>query len=215
MAALYCFLIGYFIGGINPSYIIAKLHKFDIRSRGSGNAGASNAVITMGTGVGVFCALFDIFKAFFTVKLCVWLFPESVLAESISGVSCIVGHIFPVLMKFKGGKGLAAFGGVVLAFDIRVFAVMLAVEIALALITDYICIVPMTASVVFPFIYRILTGKKYGALIYAVAAIIMIFRHRENIERIKNGTEAHLSFLWKREKEQKRLEEADNKNSGN
>jgi len=202
-----CALIGYLVGGINPSYVIAKIKGFDIRKHGSRNAGASNAVITMGKTVGLISALFDIFKAYASVKLAVYLFAETALAGVVAGVSCILGHIFPILMRFHGGKGLACLGGVILAFNPWVFLLILAAELILVLIIDYICVVPITASIAFPIIYNVMEKNLVGALILSIATVVILFKHVENLKRIRNGTEIHLSFLWRRKKEIERLRE--------
>ena len=150
MSSFLCILIGYGVGMINPSYLIARARGFDIRKSGSGNAGASNAVITMGKGVGIFSALFDIFKAFFVTVCAGALFPETICARELAGCACILGHIFPAVMGFRGGKGLACLGGLILALDWRLFLILLAGEMLLAFAVDYICVVPMTAAVIFP-----------------------------------------------------------------
>ena len=110
MKYVLCILIGYLMGSINPSYIIARLRGFDIREKGSQNAGASNALILFGKVIGIGCALFDIAKAAFAIWLCETLFPEFAYSYAVTGVACIVGHSFPFYMKFKGGKGLACLG---------------------------------------------------------------------------------------------------------
>ena len=200
MKYLICILIGYLIGTINPSYIIAKIRGFDIREKGSKNAGASNALILFGKVLGVACALFDIAKATFAIWLCGKLFPELTYSFAVTGVASILGHIFPFYMKFKGGKGLACLGGMILAFDWRVFLVMLACEIVVALVTNYICFVPLTASVVFPLVYGIMRKGLIGALILCLMIPVMIFKHKENLVRIKKGTEMPFNFLWNKEK---------------
>jgi len=210
MTVLYivvCVLIGYFVGGINPAYIIGRFKGFDIRGRGSGNAGASNAVIVMGKGIGIFTALFDIAKAYVSVKLAAVLFPQLKLAGVLCGSACILGHIFPPLMRFKGGKGLACLGGMVLALDWPVFVILLAIELVLVLVVDYICIVPITASIVYPIIFALRTGSIAGGVILALVAVIMLYKHIENIKRIINGEEAHFSYLWNKDKELERLKE--------
>ena len=201
-----CLLIAYLIGGINPSYIIARIKGFDIRTKGSGNAGASNAVITMGKAVGIFSALFDILKAYFAVVLASKLFPDLPFIADVAGAACILGHMFPALMGFRGGKGLACLGGVILAFDWKVFLILLAAELLLVLIVDYICVVPITASVIFPVLKGILTRSVGGSLVLSVASVAILFRHRENIRRIREGKEAHFSLLWNRKKELERLQ---------
>ena len=200
MKYILCILIGYLIGTVNPSYIIAKARGFDIREKGSKNAGASNALILFGKVLGIGCALFDIAKAAFAIWLCGKLFPELTYSFAVTGVACILGHVFPFYMKFRGGKGLSCLGGMILAFDWRVFLIMLAAEIAVAITTDYICFVPLTASAVFPIVYGIMRQDARGALIIAVILPLMIYKHKENLKRIKQKTEMPFSFLWKKEK---------------
>ncbi len=209
MNILWCLLLGYLLGSINPSYLIGLIKGFDIRKKGSGNAGASNALIVMGKWVAIFSAAFDIAKAWFS-----YWFAESFLeitvldyniSGAIAGAACIIGHILPAVMKFKGGKGLACLGGVVLAFDTKVFLVMLMIELVLVFIVDYICIVPMTAAIIFPSIFTALTKNWIGGLILLIPGILMFLKHIENIKRIRKGQEAHLSFLWKRNEEIARI----------
>lgn len=200
MKYVLCLLIGYVTGTINPSYIIARLRGFDIREKGSGNAGASNALILFGKVLGIGCALFDIAKAAFAIWLCGRLFPGLACSLAITGVACILGHVFPFYMKFKGGKGLACLGGMILAFDWRVFLIMLAAEIVLAIVTDYICFVPLTASAVFPILYGLMRRDLWGALIIALILPLMLYKHKENLKRIKQKTELPFSFLWNKDK---------------
>ena len=200
MKYVLCILIGYLIGAINPSYIIAKLRGFDIREKGSKNAGASNALILFGKVIGIGCAVFDIAKATFAIWLCGKLFPELTYSFAVTGVACILGHVFPFYMNFKGGKGLACLGGMILAFDWRVFLVMLAAEIIVAIVTDYICFVPLTASAVFPIVYGIMHRDVWGALITALILPLMLYKHKENLKRIKQKTEMPFSFLWNKDK---------------
>lgn len=206
-ATLACMLGGYLIGTLNPAFLIGKLHGFDIRQAGSGNAGASNAVITMGKAVGLFAALFDIAKAFVAVRLAVRFFPELTYAAHCAGICTILGHIFPFTMGFRGGKGLASLGGVILAFNGRVFALMLLCELVLALIVDYICVVPLTASVAFPIVYYFLTGHIVGAILYALLIPLFFCKHMENLRRIAAGTEAKISYLWSKDERIRNMRE--------
>ena len=200
-----CLVIGYAVGMINPSYIIAKIKGFDIRKKGSGNAGGSNALITMGKAVGVACILFDIAKSYAAVKLACAIFPEGRLAFACAAVGTVYGHIFPPYMGFKGGKGLACLGGSVLAFDPIVFLIMLGAEVIVVFATNYICFVPVTASVAFPVVYGIMTGDLAGALVLCLITAAIFFRHRENFVRIRKGTEMRFSYLWKKDEEQDRV----------
>ncbi|MBQ9747891.1 MAG: glycerol-3-phosphate acyltransferase [Clostridia bacterium] len=205
MKYLICILISYLIGTASPSYLIAKARGVDIREKGSKNAGASNVLMLFGKLAGVLCALLDIAKAAFAVWLCEKIFPSHALVFPIAGVSCIFGHIFPFYMQFRGGKGLACLGGMILAYDWRVFVVMLSCELIVALVTNYICFVPLTASVAFPIVYGVMGGELLGVLILFAAAVVIFVKHRENLSRIRKGTEMRLSFLWNKEKELERL----------
>ncbi len=208
---LLCILLGYLVGGINPAYIIGTLRGFDIRKKGSGNAGASNAIITMGKRVGVISALLDIFKAT-AVMLIAPLFLKVPFAAEIAGVSCIIGHVFPAFMKFRGGKGLACMGGMLLAIDWRLFFVMFTAEVILLLLVDYICFVPITAAILIPIIYGAFgsagagtlinaNGGWWGAAIIAAGTLVVFGKHIENLKRIHHGVELHFSFLWSKNKE--------------
>lgn len=205
MKYLLCIVIGYGMGSINPSYIFAKIRGFDIRDKGSKNAGASNALILLGKAMGVTCAVFDILKATIAIWLCGRLFPTLSYSFPVVGTSCILGHVFPFYMKFRGGKGLACLGGIILAFNWRVFLIMLASEVLVAVITNYICFVPLTASVVFPVVYGVMRKDLAGALILCIATVVVFYKHKENLTRIKNGTEMRLSFLWSKERELERM----------
>lgn len=205
MKAILCILLGYFVGTVNPSYIAGKARGIDVKRQGSGNAGASNAVILMGKAVGVACGLFDIFKAFAIYKICCALFPAMDYAGVLAGVGCMLGHIFPVWMSFRGGKGLACLGGTILAYDWKFFCMILAAEIVLVLLVGYICMVAITASIVFPAAYAVGGGHIIGVLALIAAAGVMLFKHRENLKRIREGKEMRVSYLWNKDKEIARL----------
>lgn len=200
-----CILIGYLVGGINPSYLFARLRGFDIRKQGSGNAGASNAAITMGKAVGVVSGVLDILKAFLCYRVSQWVFPEALHIGIAAAAACVLGHIFPVYMKFRGGKGLACVGGAVLAYDWRLFLILLAVEVVVVLATDYICFVSISAPILFGVLYGILEKSAVGGLIFAVPAAVMFCRHLQNLKRIRAGKEVRFSFLWKGKKEIERI----------
>lgn len=205
MGAVSCALMGYFMGTINPAYIFGKLKGLDIRERGSGNAGASNAFLTIGKIVGVVCALLDIFKACFIYRACSYLFPTLPFAGILAGVACILGHIFPVWMMFRGGKGLACFAGVVLAYNWKLFLIMLVFEVVLALVVNYICVMAMSASVIFTAMYAFTTIDLIGTIALLAVTVVIECKHIDNVKRIMEGTEFHISYLWNKEKEIERV----------
>ena len=200
------FAAAYLVGGINPAYIISKRFGFDIRKTGTGNAGASNAVLSFGKRAGALIALADIMKAFLIIKLSGLVFPAVRISKELAGTSCMVGHMFPVQLRFKGGKGLSCLGGVILAFSPKCFLIMLLAEIVLALIAGYSSVIPITAAVAFPVIYMIFGGCWMGFALYMIAASIMEIKHIENIRRIRAGTEIKVSYLWNKEKELLRIQ---------
>lgn len=212
MKILFCILIGYIIGTINPSYILSKIKGFDIRQKGSGNAGASNVTLVVGKLAGVVCALLDIGKACLAVWIAETLFEDFSLAFAITASACILGHIFPFYMRFRGGKGLACLGGAILIFDWRLFLIMLAAELVIVLTFKYICFVPMTASVAFAVIYGIVRADIWGALMLLGVSAVILFKHRENIGRIRQGIEVRFSALWNKEKEVERVKKNAEKN---
>lgn len=202
-----CLLVGYLMGAINPAYLIARLKGFDIRKRGSGNAGASNALILFGKTRGALCAAVDISKGYLSVFVMTRLMSDLPLAFPITATACILGHIFPFYMNFRGGKGLACLCGIVLCYDWRYFLVALTIALMIALTTRYICFIPITAAIAFPISYGLMRHDLWGALILTVASLVVLMKHMENLARIRRGTEMRLSYLWNKEKEIKRLEE--------
>ena len=198
-------LISYMVGALNPAYLLARLRGIDIRTRGSGNAGASNALLLFGKLRGALCAVFDVLKAFGVTFSAKMLFPEDSLLFAVAASACILGHICPFYMKFRGGKGLACLGGVFMAFDIRVFGVLLACEIVVALATNYLCFVPITAGVALPVIFGVMTRNAAGTVLLGVVACVVVWRHAQNVRRILRGRELRLSYLWNREAEMARM----------
>lgn len=202
--AVICISVGYFVGNINPSYIISRMKGFDIRTKGTGNAGASNTMIILGKSVGVLCALLDILKAYLTVKIMGHLFPILKIAGLLAGVACILGHILPILMGFQGGKGLACLGGVILAYNSKLLLKLLLLEFIIALVTRYICTVATSASLIFTIILFTNEGLLY-ALIFVPVVIAIWMKHRINFIRIRYGVEAKFSYLWNKEAEEERV----------
>ncbi len=197
MKILFCALLGYAFGNVNTAYILSKKQGFDIRTKGSGNAGASNVVLIMGRKAGMFTAVADILKAFFAVVIAGMLFADLPTAKELAGISCVLGHIFPVTMEFKGGKGLACMAGSVLAYSPKMFVVLLAIEAVVALVTDYVCLIPITGSILITILY----ARKYGINsivgMMCVTIVVIVLKHMENLQRITKGLEVKISYLWK------------------
>ena len=189
-----CFAVivaAYLLGSSNMAYWLSLIKKVDIRSKGTGNLGASNATVLLGWGAGVIVAVHDIGKAFFAVLLAKWLLPGAAYAGAAAGVACVLGHIFPFYLKFKGGKGLASFVGMLIGLDWRVALVAAILLVVITLVTDYIALGTLTVAVVGP-VGLWLTGQPWAAAILLVATVVIFFKHRDNIQRIRNKTEIGL-----------------------
>jgi glycerol-3-phosphate acyltransferase PlsY len=202
---LVCALMSYLVGTINPSYLISRLKHFDIRDAGSKNAGGTNALMAMGGKIGAFCMIFDVLKAFFIVKMSMNLMPDPAIGMAVSSTFVILGHIFPFYMNFKGGKGLACLGGSLLAYSFTVAMIFLFVEIVIVLIVNYMVVVPISGSIAYPIVYYLRGGPVIGTAILFLSTAAILYKHRENLKRIRAGREVHFSYLWKKEKELERV----------
>ncbi len=184
MKEIVCILIGYFLGCINMAFIVGKLNGFDIRERGSGNAGASNVKIALGWKAGVFTALFDILKSFAAVMVCRLLFPDFELGPYIAGAMAVIGHIFPFYMKFKGGKGYAAYMGLLLAINWKLALALIVWGVLVTLITNYIALATISTSMIVPAYCYLMKRPLEVILIFVGLMIIIIYKHKINIVRI-------------------------------
>ena len=185
-------MLSYVLGCSNMALYLSKLRGVDMRKGGSGNLGASNAMILMGWKAGIIVAVHDIGKAVLAVELAKWIFPAVPLLGFIAGVACVLGHMFPFYLKFKGGKGFASYLGMILAINWKVALCILAAVVILTVLTDYIVVGTVTSVVSFP-IYTAIRSGWLPLVILCVATLAILIKHRENFVRIWNGTEMGLS----------------------
>ncbi len=197
-------LVGYLLGNFSPAFLIGKTMGYDVRRDGSGNVGATNAFLLAGKYAFFVTAALDILKAWAACRLCRWLFPQLPIAGVLGGVSCILGHLYPVLLGFRGGKGLSCLGGVILSWSWKWFLLLLATAIVIAFTTRYVCLVAPTMSLVFPACYFWRTGLFFSALLLLIPAVPIIAKHWPNFRRIREGTEMRTDFIWNKEGELKR-----------
>lgn len=184
-------LAAYLLGCSNMAMYLAKLNKVDL-SGGSGNPGTSNATMLMGWRAGIIVGIHDIGKAVIAVILAELFFPALPYVGAVAGVACVLGHIFPFFMKFRGGKGFASFVGMTLALNWKLALVILAVVVVVTLITDYLVVGTVTTVVSVPVALGIMTHSFILAMILCVATAVILFKHRENYKRIYRGTEIGL-----------------------
>ncbi|MDD6347185.1 MAG: glycerol-3-phosphate acyltransferase [Lachnospiraceae bacterium] len=189
MRVFLCILNGYLLGSLSPAAFFSKLKDTNLREKGTGNLGASNTMLVMGRTYGILVALFDIAKAFVSVRLGSWLVPTLACAGILSGAFAVVGHIFPFYMHFRGGKGLAAFGGLLLAVDPFLFFILLAAAVGVMIAVNYSVGAPMTAAILFPLLYRLRHDDLFSVIIAVAVSLLLIGVHISNIERAARGDE--------------------------
>ena len=200
MGYLVAIVLGYLLGCSSMAFYIGKWKKLDIRSAGSGNLGASNATVLFGWGAGVAVALHDIGKAVLAVFLAKWLFPGLEHAGAAAGVACVLGHIFPFYLKFKGGKGLASYFGMVLALNWKLALMVMAIVILATLITDFISVGAISTVLFVPAYVGFTNHDLLLVTILGIGSTVMLYKHWENIVRIAKHEEIGLRSTAKGEK---------------
>ena len=199
MGYLLSTVLGYFMGCSSMAYYVGLMKKKDIRTAGSGNLGASNTAVLFGWGAGIGVALHDIGKSLLAVILAKWLFPSLEYAGVVAGVASVVGHIFPFYLKFKGGKGLASYFGLILALNWKLALIVAALIVVITVVTDFISVGAMFCAVSAPAYYAFTTHNWILVLILCVGTAVMLYRHWENVVRIYNRTEIGLRSTAKGE----------------
>lgn len=184
MGYVFAILGGYLLGCSNMAFYLEKLTKKSVRGGGSGNLGASNAVIRLGWLAGILVGIHDIGKALLTVYLTKWLLQQYEYAAVAAGVACVLGHIFPFYLKFRGGKGFASYVGMIFALDWKIALAIIVMIFAVTLITDYIVAATLMTTISAPISLGIHQGKWLLALLLGVASGVILYRHRENLVRI-------------------------------
>lgn len=182
-------LIGYLMGSSNMAWYLSQLRAVDLRSGGSGNLGTSNAIYMMGWRAGVLTAVHDVGKSALAVLLAQWLFPQARYIGHVAGVAAVLGHNFPFYLKFKGGKGLAAYMGMILALEWKLAFLIAGCLLLITIVTDYIIFGTVATAIYYPIHTYNSTGSWVPAAIVGLASIVMIVRHRENYVRIWKGNE--------------------------
>lgn len=184
MSAILSLGLGYFIGCINPAAWIGKKKHVDLKQEGTGNLGATNTALVLGKKAGYFVLFFDMLKSIFSYKVARILFPKiAVTASLLAGIGVLLGHCFPVFMDFHGGKGLAAFGGLVLVHDPLLFVILLSLGIVLAFIMNYGVYLAVSAAALFPILSFLRRGDLSDLLLTAAAGGLIIAMHWGNLRR--------------------------------
>ena len=201
-------IIAYLIGSINFSVIISKkVAGFDVREKGSGNAGSTNMLRSVGKKAAAITLICDILKGVVSISIAMILGNivqgmNKELLVQIAGIAVVIGHTFPIFFQFKGGKGVATSLGVLLMSNWQIGLICLVFALVLMILTRMVSLGSCGAAVLFPVLtlfinenYTVLTEGKKGTtyLVYSIIlAVIVLFNHRSNIKRILNGTENRL-----------------------
>ena len=212
MERLICLGIGYVFGLFQTGYIYGRMHGMDIRKHGSGNAGSTNALRTMGVKAGAITLLGDCFKCVIAVLVVRGIFasrcPEILpLLSMYAGFGAVLGHNYPFYLGFKGGKGIAATAGMILATDLRMAAVCLVVFVVIVVVTRYVSLGSLVVTVLF-LAGLVICGQmgefgmaqNYLFEMYGVGLLFTLsafFQHRANIKRLREGTENKIGLKKK------------------
>lgn len=193
-------ILTYLIGSIPSGLWIGKLfYKTDIREHGSGNLGATNTFRILGKKAGIVVTLMDILKGTIATLLpSLAYFADSGIHPLVAGALAVVGHMFPVFAKFRGGKAVATSAGVVLGYHWPIFIILFIAFILCLKVSKMVSFSSMFASVVafvYAIIYTFFEQDYFLLIIITILAAFIFYRHRSNIIRIKSGTEPKVKWL--------------------
>ena len=197
-------IIAYLIGSINFSVILSKkMAGFDVREKGSGNAGTTNMLRSVGKKAAAITLVCDILKGVIAILIAMLMnkiFPNSngALLVQIAGVAVILGHTFPIFFKFKGGKGVATSLGVLIMSNWQIGLICLVFALILIALTQMVSVGSIAAAILYP-VLTLFIPQNYivpgNYLIYSIIlAVLIVFNHRENVKRLLKGTENKISF---------------------
>lgn len=179
---------GYCFGCLDMAWLLAFYKNRDIGSMGNGNPGASNALMTMGVKAGIFTAIWDIGKAGMAYAFTYFALQGPWAACALSAMIAVLGHCFPFWLDFDGGKGFAPFVGAMLCLDWKIALPVLAAGLCAAVLSDRIVAMTFLCAAAWPFAAGAAHGWRWGLACAALSAAVA-WRHRENIRKLKAGTE--------------------------
>lgn len=184
-------VIGYLMGSANSSLIVGRFYGIDVRKHGSGNAGATNTLRTLGKKAALFAMVGDMLKGVLAY-LAGFYITGNALGGMIGGLAAILGHVWPVYFGFKGGKGVFTSLAVLLMIDWPTALMLLGVFIIIVALTRYVSLGSIVGAALFP-VFAVILGKNVETIIFsALIAILIVIMHRSNIQRLLKGTEAKL-----------------------
>ena len=179
--------VSYLMGSIPFGFVLTKVFlKKDIRDIGSGNIGATNALRTGNKFVGYITLILDVSKAVIPVIFVKFNYPDLLF---IASLCAFLGHVFPIWLKFKGGKGVATYVGILFSINIILGAVFVISWLIVFVITKYSSLSSITGTITVPG-YLLITSQNNNIIFFAIMFVLIFFTHRENIKRLKNKEES-------------------------
>ncbi len=194
-------IIGYFLGSLNTSIVVGRIYGTDIRKHGSGNAGMTNTLRTLGKTAAVLVIFGDILKgvlSYIIGNVIITSIPDSItlsisgIGGMVGGIAAIVGHNWPIYFGFKGGKGILTSFSVVMMMDWKLGLILLGVFVIIVAISRYVSLGSILACVAFPIGAAIKGNTPIFIIFAAILSILAITRHNGNIKRLLNGTESKI-----------------------
>ncbi len=194
-------IIAYFLGSISFSVIFSrKFAGFDVREKGSKNAGTTNVLRTVGKKVAALTLLCDVLKGVLAIVVAIiaskiWKDVDVALLKYIAGFFAILGHTFPIFFEFRGGKGVATALGVLITLNWKIGLICLIFAVIIMAFTKMVSVGSILSAVLYPILTIFMGEVKIAPIMISILiAVLVIFNHRENLKRIKNGTENKLNF---------------------
>lgn len=207
-------LAPYLLGSLNTAVIVSRvMYNDDIRRYGSGNAGFTNVMRTFGMKAAAFTFVGDILKTVISVMIG-WCF-FGYLSAYIAGFACFIGHILPCFYQFRGGKGVLCASAMLFMLDWRLFLIEVAIFLVAVFVTKYISFGSILGAMTYPLILNRMNAhleNRLGTIemIAMAIGVIIVWKHRENLKRIFNGTESKFSFKKSRKKARNPEEKTEN-----
>ena len=197
-------VIAYLLGSISFSVIISKkMAGFDVREKGSGNAGSTNVLRTVGKKAAVLTLICDVLKGVVAVLIAtlvgkIWKDLDGALLVQLAGIFVIIGHTFPIFFKFKGGKGVATSLGVLLITNWQIGLICLVFALVLMALTRMVSVGSIGAAILYPVLTIFITQNYIVTGNYIISSIIIavlvVFNHRSNVKRLLSGTENRINL---------------------
>ena len=197
-------LISYFIGSISFSVIFSrKFAGFDVRDKGSKNAGTTNVLRTVGTKIALLTLLCDILKGVIAIVIAIlaakiWNDVDIDILKYLAGFFAILGHTFPIFFEFRGGKGVATALGVLITLNWKIGLICLIFAVIIIALTRMVSVGSILSAILYPILTIFMANIAFiPVAISILITLLIIFNHRENLKRIKDGTENKISFKKK------------------